>query len=282
MINALSVDLEYWYSPELVRKHITSPPEDDGQTMKAVTPILNLLDKYNTKATFFVLGLVAEGYPELVRAIFEKGHEIASHGYSHKRLHDLGKGEFEQEISKASELLESITGQKPVGFRAPSFSLDNSTKWAFDVLIKHGFKYDSSIFPIKTMLYGVPRASLHPYRPSMSDISKEDNNGDIAEFPMTVIKLGRNIPISGGFYFRALPLWLLKWAIKKVNQTRPAMFYLHPWEMYPKTPKLKNLSFPSKFITYWGIGSALKKLEGLLNTFQFAQVREVLELEGLL
>jgi len=282
MINALSIDLEYWYSPELVRKHVTSPPEGDGQTMEAVTPILNLLDKYNTKATFFVLGTVAERYPELVKAIFEKGHEIASHGYSHKRLHDLERAEFEQEIKRASGLLESITGQKPVGFRAPSFSLDNSTKWGIDVLVKYGFKYDSSIFPIKTMLYGVPEAPLHPYRLSMIDVSKEDDKGDITEFPLTVIKLGRNIPISGGFYFRALPLWFLKWMIKKVNRTRPAMLYLHPWEMYSRTPRLKNLPFSSKFITYWGIGSALKKLEGLLKVFQFTQVREVLEMEGLL
>jgi len=160
LINALSIDLEYWYSTELVRKHVTSVRKGDEQIVEAVTPILDLLDRYDTKATFFVVGTVARRYSQVVRTIFEKGHEIASHSYSHLTLHELGKERFEEEISKSIKVLESITGEKPIGFRAPTFSVDNSTRWALEILKRHGFKYDSSVFPVKTRLYGVPNAPL--------------------------------------------------------------------------------------------------------------------------
>ncbi len=276
MINAFSVDLEPWYSAELVRRHFPSKEKD--YIVESVMPILELLDRYNTKATFFVLGIVAEQHPEVVKNIFDKGHEIASHGYSHKMLHELGKEGFEQEIKKSVTLLETITGEKPLGFRAPSFSLDNSTKWALEVLKTYGFKYDASIFPVKTMLYGVPKAPLHPYRPAMDDITQENHDGKIIEFPMTVLRLWKNIPIAGGFYFRTLPFWFLRWSLKRVNRTGPAIIYVHPWETHPQTPRLKTLGFTSRFITYHGIGSALKKLEGLLREFEFKPVYEVLRL----
>ncbi|MFC1992227.1 polysaccharide deacetylase family protein [Chloroflexota bacterium] len=278
MINALCIDFEPWYTPELLRKYIPEAKcwDKEDQAVEAVLPILDLLDKYNTKATFAVLGIVAEAHPEIVKSIFEKGHEIASHAYSHRMLNELGREKFEDEIKMSTKLLESITGQKPIGFRAPSFSINNSTKWAFEVLTKYGFKYDASICPVNARLYGVPKAPLHPYRPSLNDVSQEDISGSIIEFPMTAIKLGVNIPISGGFYFRTLPLWFLKLAIRKVNQTRPALIYIHPWETYPKTPRLKNLPLASRFITYYGIGSALKKFEALLKEFQFQPLREAL------
>ena len=277
MINALCIDFEPWYSPELLRKYLTETERDkEDQVVEAVSPILDLLDKYNTKATFAVLGIVAEAHPEIVKSIFKKGHEIASHAYSHRMLNELGREKFEDEIRMSVNLLEAITGEKPTGFRAPTFSINNSTKWAFEVLTKYGFKYDASIFPINTRLYGVPKAPLYPYRPSLNDVSQEDVNGSIIEFPMAAIKLGMNIPISGGFYFRALPLWFLKLAIKRVNQTRPALIYIHPWETYPETPRLKNLPLASRFITYYGIGSALKKFEALLKEFQFQPLRDAL------
>ena len=282
MINAFSIDLECWYNPELVKDYYHLHHSENGvnqdQIVEAVTPLLNLLNKYDTKATFFVLGVVAKEHPELIEMIYEKGHEIGSHAYSHKTLYELGKESFEDEIKLSVELLKGITNEKPIGFRAPSFSIDNSTKWAFEILEKYGFKYDSSVFPIKTKLYGVYNAPLHVYKPSMKDITKEDDDGGIIEFPLTVVKLaGRNIPISGGFYLRAIPFKVLKVAIKKVNKTRPAVIYIHPWEMYTKTPRL-NLPMRSRLITYYGIGSAMKKLEGLLRCFKFAPIKEVLEL----
>jgi len=275
MKNALSIDLEPWYASEFLTKYL--PEEKDDQIENSVRPILDLLDRHKMKATFFVLGIAAEKHPDVVREIYNKGHEIASHAYSHKTLYDLGEAGFEEEIGKSVRLLEFITGEKPIGFRAPSFSINNSTKWAFEILRKYNFKYDSSIFPIKTMLYGVPNAPIHLYRPSMSDVAKHDPNGDIIEFPMTVFKLGKNIPVAGGFYLRVLPLWFLRFALRRVNKVRPAVLYIHPWETYLMTPKLNNMPLFPKFVTYHGINSALNKVESLLNEFQFKPLREFLE-----
>jgi len=273
--NALTIDLEYWYSPELVRGFVVGNKDD--LIIEMTKPMLDVLDEFDVSATFFVLGEVAKKHPELVEEVYERGHEIGSHAYSHKTLYELGKDKFENEINLSVQLLQHITKEKPIGFRAPSFSVNNSTGWVFEVLEKHGFKYDSSIFPIRTKLYGVPNAPLHIYKPSADDVAKEDPNGKMIEFPMTVFEFGKRIPISGGFYLRAMPFWLLKSLLKKVNRTRAGMIYVHPWEVYSKTPILK-LPLSSRFITYYGIGSALNKLKGLLKNFDFAPVREVLEL----
>ena len=278
--NALRIDLEYWYSDTFVQSY--SADHADEQIPESVIPILELLDRYNTKATFAVLGVVAERYPELVKEIFDNGHEIASHCYSHKLLHQLGKEEFEQEIIRSVHLLLSITGERPIGFTAPSYSLSNATRWALEILHKHGFKYDASIFPIKTFLYGEPKAPLYPYRISRDDVTKEDANGDIIEFPLTVLKLGINIPVAGGFYLRVLPSWFLEFALKKVNQTRPGIVYIHPWETYLKTPRVNRMPYLYRFINYYGIGKALEKLERLLTRFKFKPIREVLSDIGFL
>lgn len=296
MNNALVIDLEHWYSPELLKGF--HPVSLVDQDVESVMPILDLLEKYNVKATFAVLGSLAEKNSELIKDIFDRGHEIASHGYSHRMLHELGKEGFEDEIKRSVELLSSITGEKPIGFRAPSFSIDNSTKWAFGILEKYGFKYDASIFPIKTMLYGEPDAPLHIYRPSSKDVTKKDPNGKIIEFPMTVINIGINlsiskglyssifsvpmklinsgfnVPIAGGFYLRVLPLWFLKYSIRKVNKKRSCILYLHPWETYQKTPRLQLPIF-SRFVTYYGTNSTLQKLEELLEEFEFKPIKDV-------
>lgn len=279
MINALVVDLENWYSPELIKNYITFSPID--QIPESVAVLLNLFNKHKVKATFAVLGSVAKMHPKLIRQIYEDGHEIASHAWSHKTLYELGEGNFEDEIKNSVELLTSITGNSPIGFRAPSFSIDNSTKWAFGILQKYGFKYDASIFPIKTQLYGMPEASLKIYKPSRENAAKNDPFGDIVEFPMSVIKIGFNIPISGGFYFRVLPLWFLKYAIKRVNEERPAILYVHPWEIYPQTPRIK-LPVISYFVTYYGIDGSLSKLDNLLDEFRFESIKQVLISNGML
>jgi len=237
-------------------------------------PLLELLDKHNTKATFFVLGAVAEKYPQLIEEIYKKGHEIASHAYSHTTLYELGREGFEEEIKKSINILGKY---KPIGFRAPSFSINNSTKWAFEILEKYGFKYDSSIFPIKTMLYGVPDAPLYIYKPSNDDISKHDPNGKIIEVPLTVFRfLGKNVPIAGGFYLRVFPLWFLRFGIRKVNKEQSAIIYIHPWETHSQTIRLKIPLFP-RFITYYGINYALEKFEVLLKEFKFKSIRELLD-----
>lgn len=273
MINALVIDLEHWHCIELLRNHIPENPVD--QVLESTRPILDLLDKYEIKATFAVLGTVAEQHPELIKEIYDQGHEIASHAWSHKTLHELGKDAFEEEIKKSVRLLESITGEPPIGFRAPSFSIDNSTKWAFEILEKYGFKYDASIFPIKTRLYGEPGAPLHIYRPAQHDVTIDDPHSAIIEFPMTVLKIWKNIPIAGGFYLRLFPIWFLKYGIREVNKDRPAIVYIHPWEIYPETPRM-NLPWSSKLITYYGIGSGLNKFQQLLKEFKFEPICDII------
>lgn len=236
-----------------------------------------MLDKYDTNATFFVLGKLAEKYPELIKEIDKAGHEIGSHSYSHKTLHELGMTKFENEIKKTNDILKSIIGKSPLGFRAPTFSIDNKNKWALDVLVKNGYMYDSSVFPVKTNLYGVPNAPLFSYCPSKDDITVHDPNGPIIEYPLSVIKIGINIPIAGGFYLRLLPISVLKHAINQVNTKRAVVIYMHPWEMYSHTQKVQ-LPLISHFITYYGINSAFNKLENLLENFTFFPIKEVLGL----
>lgn len=275
MKNALSIDLEFWYSAELIRPYAY---ESNDLILDMTKPILDLLDTYNTRATFFVLGKVAERYPELIEEIHEKGHEIASHSYSHKTLHDLGRACFEDEVEKSVLLLKKITGENVRGFRAPTFSLNNETKWAFDVLSKFKFEYDSSVFPMKTNLYGVQGAPLCPYWPSRDDISKEDKNGEckVLEIPPTICKIGfMKIPIAGGFYLRALPIPLLDALIRKTNRNSFSVVYLHPWELIPLAPRI-NLPFLSKFITYYNIDLTLDKLKHLLNNFNYSTIEDAI------
>ena len=279
MQNAFTVDLEDWYHPEFVTKFVPTHQRTD-QVEDAVKPLLELLDRYNVSATFFVLGQVAERHPELIKKIYEKGHEIASHSYSHKRLHELGKEKFEYDIRKSTNILESIIKEKIIGFRAPSYSIDRNTAWALDVLENSGYKYDSSIFPIrfrKKSLYGVRNVPLYPYSPSNEDITKESGDRKIIEFPLSVVKFaGIKIPVAGGAYLRLFPAWFLRLAIIKINkEKRPAIIYVHPWETYEKTPRIK-LPFPYSQITYYGINSALKKVESLLKTFRFGTAEDAL------
>jgi polysaccharide deacetylase family protein (PEP-CTERM system associated) len=275
MKNALSIDLEYWYSPELLRNKV---PRIDRDFIEEMTdPLLDLLSKNRTKATFFVLGEIAEKYPQLIKKIHEEGHEIASHSFSHRPLYEMERSEFESEIKKSIAVLERITNERPLGFRAPTFSLDNSTRWALDVLVEYGFKYDSSIFPLKTRLYGVKNCPLDIYRPRLDNITQNDPKGKIIEFPMTVYEKIVRIPVSGGFYFRFIPYMIFKSLLKNINKTRPGIIYLHPWEMHKMTPRL-DLPVMSRFITYYGIDSAMEKLDILLRDFTFKPVRDILEL----
>lgn len=280
MINAFSVDLEYWWSNEFLKGHQFE--KNPNHIFQSTNKLLELLDRYNTKATFFVLGSVAREFPELVEKIYQEGHEIASHGCTHKPIYEMDQVGFEDEIKQSVKIIYKITGEKPRGFRAPSFSINNDTRWAFDVLEKYKFKYDSSIFPIKTMLYGLPNAPLGIYRPSKDDLNKDDPDGKLLEFPMSVMRvLGKNIPLAGGFYLRTIPSWFLKAGLKKINKTRPFITYIHPREIDPDIPVI-NMPWKDKFIVYNGVNSTLKKLDVLLKNFKFTSIEEVLVQNGLL
>ncbi|KPU63852.1 polysaccharide deacetylase [Thermococcus sp. EP1] len=274
--NALTIDVEHWWCNEFLKRYLPEKRED--QLIDSVRFILDILDKYNVRATFFVLGSAAEEHPEVLEMIYENGHEIGSHAYSHEPLYKLTREQFEKEIKQSIKIIHKTTGEKSLGFRAPHFSINNRTKWAFEILEKYGFKYDSSIFPIKTNLYGVPNAPLTPYHPSKEDVSKHDPERRIIEFPLSVIRLaGINIPISGGFYLRTFPLRFMKWALKKVSKERPAVIYIHPWEIYPYTPRLKASPL-ARFEAYHGTGlPTLRKFKALLKEFKFKPMGDIVD-----
>jgi polysaccharide deacetylase family protein (PEP-CTERM system associated) len=274
LVNALTIDLEEWYHANILNGISFKKRSTISESTEI---ILNILNQHRTKATFFVLGEVAEKNPSLIEEIYKQGHEIGCHGYSHKMLTEMSREEFKRELKKATGLIKSITGEQPIGFRAPSFSINNKTSWTFDVLKEIGYKYDSSIFPIKTPLYGVPDAPLDPYYPSKHSVEKASKSGKIKEFPPSVIKiLGKSIPIAGGFYFRAFPLRFIQFAIKRINKKgRFAVMYFHPWEFYEKVPRIK-LSWKSYFVQYYGINKTKKKFEHLLKNFKFQPLREFL------
>jgi polysaccharide deacetylase family protein (PEP-CTERM system associated) len=273
MNNGLTVDLEFWYCNEFIKKFI--PNNNHNYIVESVEKILLLFQKHNVKATFFVLGIVAEKYPDLIKKIYNNGHEIASHGYTHELITNLDEKTFEKEIKNSVELLDSIIGEKPIGFRASNFSVNNSTKWVFKVLNRYGFKYDSSIFPIKTNLYGVYEAPLDVYRPSINDVTKHDPNGKIIEFPLTVFNFIKNIPISGGFYLRILPTYIILNGFKKINKERRGVLYFHPWELNSNIPYL-NVPFLTRFFTYYGKKRVVKKIDKIIDKLNFKPLKEIL------
>jgi polysaccharide deacetylase family protein (PEP-CTERM system associated) len=275
-VNALSIDLEEWYHSELVEGRRSS----FSQAAEATKPILDLLDRYQTKASFFIVGEVAEQNPDLIHSIFERGHEIGCHTYSHKLVWNLEKNLFQDELEHFHSVMDRILGKIQIkGFRAPCFSMDNRNRWAFKVLLDFGYQYDASIFPLKiNPLYGVSGAPTRPYRISFEDVRKEDPHSPLMEFPLCPLMIGRlKIPISGGFYLRVLPSPFLYWGLKRINRSQPFLVYIHPWEGYEKTPRFK-LPLYNRVISYYGISSTLKKLEFLLNHFNFARVDQVLGL----
>ena len=278
MINALSIDLEDWHHPELLRGHVPGDPQ--RQVGDSTDRILRLLERFNVKATFFVLGNVAAEDPELVRRIHGKGHEIASHGMSHKPLQKLSPTEFDDELKSFDRLIRDILGDDvPIrGFRAPTFSLNNMTNYALACLAENRYLYDSSIFPASNYLYGVNDAPCSIYRPDFKDLRRTDESSPIVEFPLTVYQLGRaRIPVSGGFYLRVMPYPLIRRFLREINRTRPFVLYFHPWEAFPGTPRVKNIGLKNAFITYYGIDGCLGKIEMLLQEFAFEPMWNVVQ-----
>lgn len=280
-LHALTVDLEEWYHAELVREKVP-PAERVDQAPAAVRPILALLKAQGVQATFFIVGEVAERHPELVREIAAADHEIACHSYSHRPLWELTPAGFSAELAQFRRLMKDILGEavEIIGFRAPTFSLEARTAWALDVLAEHGYRYDSSIFPLRTPLYGVSNAPLGPYRISASAVEQHDANGRLVEFPATVCQLGkRRMPVGGGTYLRLLPWPLFVWCWESTARTRPAVLYVHPWETYAGTPRLPMPPHLA-LATYGNIAGALGRLRRLLERCRFAPMRAVLAQAG--
>lgn len=265
--NILCVDVEDWYHPEYVKKYLSGNPTP--RIVHSVDITLDFLRQFNVKATFFIVGEIAEANPNIVKKIVQNNHEIAFHGYDHTPLWQLNPKEFTFQLEKYVSLIKKITGKRCIGFRAPSYSLDNRSKWAIPALEAGGFVYDSSIFPIKTPLYGVSSAPITPYYPSATNITQNNPDKSLLEFPALTYSLaGFKIPASGGFYLRSLPLFILKRAIRKMNtQGVPAVFTFHTWELDSGTPRL-SLGLSKSFITYHNI-PVTKKLGRLISSFSF-------------
>ncbi len=275
MLNVLTVDLEEWYHPEYVRNKTL--PYKEKRIEHSLKITLDLVNRHNLRATFFVVGELAEKHPEIIESIKENNHEIAFHGYYHEPLWNLDADTLRTEIRN----FDCLIREKCVGFRAPSFSLNNKTKWALKVLESAGYKYDSSIFPAKTPLYGLQAAPIRPYKPSYEDVTMENKNMQLWEFPLLTYQLGYlRVPVAGGFYLRLFPVSLLESAIKKMNKRGfPAVLFFHNWELDSETPRL-NLGPYKSFITYYNLGETDKKLDFLLSNFEFTDFRSFIE-EGI-
>lgn len=292
MRNALTIDLEDWYHPELVRPRLGSA-EPKPQADQSTQQLLELLRSRGVKATFFVVGEVARRSPGLLRSIAAEGHEIACHGMSHRPLWKMTPDEFRQELAEFGSLIaEILPGHRVEGYRAPTFSLDNRTRWALTILAEMGYHYDSSVFPLRTPLYGVAGGPIEPYFPSPDDVAVADQgprsrssggqpSSSVLEFPMSVWTwAGLRVPVSGGVYLRALPMRLITWCLRQINKKRPFVIYVHPWEAYAQTPRLA-LPLPSRLATYHNMGAVLPRIAALLDEFSFAPMRTVVsELEA--
>ncbi|WP_367847259.1 XrtA system polysaccharide deacetylase [Rhodoferax sp. WC2427] len=268
--NAFTIDVEDYFQVSAFSPYIK---KDDWNVHECriernIGKILELLDNSGTKATFFTLGWIAERYPQIVNKIVQEGHELASHGYQHDRASDLSEKDFLSDIKSSKKLLEDISGVEVKGYRAPSFSISYSNLWAFDCLLSAGYKYSSSIYPIKHDHYGMPDA------PRFSYPVREG----LIEIPITTVRLfGKNFPSSGGGYFRLLPYSISKLMIGRVLATdkQSAMFYFHPWEIDIEQPRIPGVNIKTKFRHYVNIKGMEGKIKKLLLDFNWDRVDRV-------
>ena len=272
MKNAISIDVEDWFCANNISEIINIKNWDqcESRIKQNTFKILSILKKRGVKATFFILGWIAERFPEIVVKISDEGHEIATHGYSHQLLTGLSPLEFEEDLCRSIETIGKCTDQEIIGYRAPSFTVTRKTYWALDVLKKNKIKYDSSIFPVNFHPdYGIPDVQACPH---------EIKEG-LWEFPLSCFKIfGKNVPCSGGGYFRVFPYSFTRYGIRKCNrEKRPVVFYLHPWEVDPQQPKI-DLPPMKRFRHYYNLEKTEKRLEYLLDDFEFTTIKEVLKL----
>jgi polysaccharide deacetylase family protein (PEP-CTERM system associated) len=273
MKNAMSVDLEDWFCAHNLSQTIAREDWDkcELRVRESAQRILDLLEKYDTRATFFILGWIAERAPDLVSDIARRGHEIGLHGHKHLLLTQITPLEFEEDLTRALKALRSAGIQQEIlGFRAPSFTVVEKTLWALDILEKHDIKYDSSVFPVGFHPdYGIPDAPLGPYK--ITD--------HLYEFPLSTVEcFGLRWPCSGGGYFRLLPYSYTKYCIKRCNRSgRPVAFYIHPWELDAEQPRVA-LHWSKRIRHYYNLKKTELRFECLLREFQFGTMREVLGL----
>jgi polysaccharide deacetylase family protein (PEP-CTERM system associated) len=277
MLHALSFDVEEYFQVANLRSHFPRAAWDavPPRVSIGMERILGALERRGARATFFFLGWIAERHPDLVRRCVAAGHEVASHGYEHLFLQDLGPGRLDLDLERTERALAAAGAPRPIGFRASTFTLTRATWWAFDVLARRGYRYDSSVHPIRHPVYGVPG-----FEPGIS-IVRARGGGEVVEFPVATWPfLGRNLPVGGGGYFRLLPLAVTRAAIAGLERRgRPAALYLHPWEFDPEQPRVDAPAF-GRWRHYVNLDRTLPRLEALLERFRFGTLAEVIAERG--
>ncbi|GBO90132.1 XrtA system polysaccharide deacetylase [Marinobacter salsuginis] len=272
-LHAMSIDVEDYFHVAAL-SNVIRPEQWDSLPSRVeqnTELLLELFERHSVKATFFVLGWVAERFPQLVQKLASHGHEIASHGYSHQLIYNQSVETFREETLRSKDLLESIIGKEVCGYRAASYSITRESLWALDILSEAGFTWDSSIFPVRHDRYGIPDSPSAPY-------SIETESGSIIrEFPLTTAHvMGLAIPAAGGGYFRQFPYAVFRYLFLNASGfgDRPQMFYLHPWEVDPDQPRYNNASWFSRFRHYTNLDKCYGRLEQLLQDFRFSTVSE--------
>lgn len=277
VLNALSVDVEDWFHVGAFERTI-SRSSWDGLTHRVernTDAVLALFAEAGVSATFFTLGWVAERYPALMRRIADAGHEVASHGYDHARVFTLSPEAFRADLRRSRALLEDASGQRVIGYRAPSFSIDQRTPWAHAILAEEGYRYSSSVAPIRHDHYGWPESPRFAWRPVVGS--------DLLELPVTTAEFrGRRLAAGGGGFFRLLPYGFSRWAIRQVNgrQKRPAIIYFHPWEIDPDQPRVAGAPLRSRLRHYSNLSVMADKLRRLTRDFAWTRVDAIIAREA--
>ena len=270
IVNAMTIDVEDYFQVSAFAPYIARSEwgARECRVERNVDRLLGILSDHDTRATFFTLGWIAERYPELTRRIVREGHELASHGYGHQRASELSESEFLADIRRAKGILEDVGGCAVSGYRAPSFSIGTGNLWAFDCLSRAGYRYSSSIYPIRHDHYGMPDAPRFAYRVKP----------ELLEVPITTLRVfNRNLPSSGGGYFRLLPYPVSRWMIKRVHEIdrQAAVFYCHPWEFDVAQPRIAGIDARTRFRHYVNIDRMEQRLAGLLADFKWGRMDDI-------
>lgn len=271
--NALTIDVEDYFQVSAFAPHIERSAWETTpcRIERNIDRVLAMLAERGTKATFFTLGWLAQRYPRIVRDLVAQGHEVASHGQAHLRASDQSPKEFADDIGRAKQVLEDVAGVAVRGYRAPSFSIGKNNLWAFDCIAAAGYRYSSSVYPVRHDHYGIPDAPRFPYRV----------RDGLLEIPITTARVwGRNFPAGGGGYFRLAPYRISRWAIRRVNRIdqHPAIFYFHPWEIDPGQPRINGVAAKTRFRHYFNLDRTEPRLQRLLRDFHWDRVDRVFDL----
>jgi polysaccharide deacetylase family protein (PEP-CTERM system associated) len=273
VVNAMTIDVEDYFHVSVFDGLVPRDRWDglESRVCANTQRLLTIFDEVGITATFFILGWVAERFPELVREIGSQGHEIACHGYQHRLVYDQTPSSFRDDIRKAKDLLESVAQTSVIGYRAPSYSITARSLWALDILIEEGFRYDASIFPIRHDRYGIPLSPRTCY-------PLERKAGTLMEVPASTVRCGPlNLPVAGGGYFRLLPYAWTRWGIARLNDGgQAAVFYLHPWEIDPQQPRLEAGALGS-LRHYRNLDKTETRLRALLEDFAFGPMDTLLQ-----